>query len=184
MREKVNTLTAQAQPQEKSSSSSDESKSSAAESPKGTGRGGGKAKRTTRKVKQSLLCVLFWIHGAWVYSLCHIKAVDTCTDGQNTLPNFKIFASWHLHTFSQVKFTTPPKYKTKHSISGMMRKNRAALQTLQPAASNPKLLVGSGSPRIAAIGKPKKGKVWILNNARGGRWDYIFIAVYHSSFYF
>jgi hypothetical protein len=55
-----------------------------------------------------------------------------------------------------VKFTTPPKYKTKHSISGTMKKNRAALQTLQPTASNPKLLVGSGSPRIATIGKKVK----------------------------
>ena len=64
--------------------------------------------------------------------------------------------------FQQVMFTTPPKYKTKHSISGMMRKNRAALQPLQPNASNSKLLVGSGSPRIAAIGKPKKKKVCVL----------------------
>ena len=50
-----------------------------------------------------------------------------------------------------MKFTTPP--KARHSLSGM---KRSALRPLQAHVSNPKLLVGAGSPRVATIGKSTK----------------------------
>ena len=59
-----------------------------------------------------------------------------------------------------MKFTTPPKHKTRHSLKNIVSsrsgKPRTALKTLQPHASNTKILVGAGSPRIASIGKSKK----------------------------
>ena len=60
-------------------------------------------------------------------------------------------------SLSQVKFSTPPKWRARHTVSGLKQKRgRPALRTLQPAASNPRHLVGAGSPRSHTIGKPKK----------------------------
>ena len=66
------------------------------------------------------------------------------------LPCMHLLSVCYLTT-PQVKFTTPP--KARHSLSGM---KRTALKPLQAHSSNPKLLVGSGSPRVAAIGKNTK----------------------------
>ena len=144
MREKEKGTTATAPERENVSSSGEVAKNFGAESPPVL-KGNGKAKRTRRVSpfppgNEADSSPEFWSIA------CNVR-------------NMRTYVS-HIKTISQqVMFTTPPKYKTKHSISGMMRKNRTALQTLQPNASNPKLLVGSGSPRIATIGKLKKKKV-------------------------
>lgn len=63
----------------------------------------------------------------------------------------------------QVKFATPPKpkWRARHSLKSAQgrRQGRSALQSLQPHADNPRLLVGAGSPRTTACGKGGKKKV-------------------------